>query len=497
MLLKRVASLILSGALVVGIMAGCTKIEGNNATTAATQASVGTTAKPSQTEPVTIRYLCSYRPVIDVMTKNGEDLNNNRIAKAHNENSGITVQWEMLPKTDADTKIAMIFAGGDVPDLISLFRDNAFKYAAQGALMPLDDLIKNYGQDYLDITPKDVLDAVKYNGKSIAYAMRGEGATEVTNYGVIVRRDIMDELGLQDPKTIDEFLTLMKTVKDKKNMIPIECSNVLLQPIMGAFGVAGRTVVKDGKLEFAMIQPEFKEYLAFIKNMYDNGLVKDQTQKYVEGRAFSFMSSWVDIALNKAKITEKFPQAKMDFIPYPEGKNGMKGSMQNTIYSLLTSIPAKAKQPEAAARFVNYMGTEKAGIIQDHGIESIDYKVENGNIVQTLEQQQNVTWKICYQTIVREDSFPKRLKLKGFDWEYGRQTEMCKGCILPEATLVSPPIEEFDTKWADLNKHVEEYSTKVVMGAASLDDFDKYVQEFNAKGGKEAIDAINEWYTKK
>ncbi len=504
MALKRIVSTALAAVMALSLMAGCTKNEGTQASSTGTQTTNETSAQKTPDAKPAIRYLHGYHNSVDLITKNGEDLNNNRISKAHNENTGINVQWEMLPKSDADTKIAMAFSSGDVPDLITLTKDNAFKYAAQGAIAPLDELISKYCPNYLSITPQDIQDAVKSNGESIAFAMLGEGALEVASSGTVVRRDIMDELGLKDPKTLDEYVALMKTVKEKKNMIPIESSDVLLQPVMGAFGVAGRTVVKNGKLEFSYIQPEFKEYLAFVKGMYDQGLidrefalVKDNSQKLLEGRAFAMMSDWIGIAINKTKLADKFPQAKLDHIPYPEGKNGMKGSIQTTLYGILTCIPAKAKNKEAAAQFVNYMGSEKAGLVQDYGIEGVDYKVENGKIVQTLEEQTNVTWKICYQTIVRADSFPRRLKLKGFDPEYNRQAEFSKGAIITEPTLVAPPIEKYDGKYADLKKHVDEYTTKVAMGAASLDDFDRYVQEFNAKGGKEAIDAMNEWYTKK
>jgi len=38
---------------------------------------------------------------------------------------------------------------------------------------------------------------------------------------------------------------------------------------------------------------------------------------------------------------------------------------------------------------------------------------------------------------------------------------------------------------------------KFVMGKRPLDEFDKYVQEFNAKGGTNAINAMNEWFASK
>ena len=227
MALKRIVSTALAAVMALSLMAGCTKNEGTQASSTGTQTTNETSAQKTPDAKPAIRYLHGYHNSVDLITKNGEDLNNTRISKAHNENTGINVQWEMLPKSDADTKIAMAFSSGDVPDLITLTKDNAFKYAAQGAIAPLDELISKYCPNYLSITPQDIQDAVKSNGESIAFAMLGEGALEVASSGTVVRRDIMDELGLKDPKTLDEYVALMKTVKEKKNMIPIESSDVL------------------------------------------------------------------------------------------------------------------------------------------------------------------------------------------------------------------------------------------------------------------------------
>jgi len=38
---------------------------------------------------------------------------------------------------------------------------------------------------------------------------------------------------------------------------------------------------------------------------------------------------------------------------------------------------------------------------------------------------------------------------------------------------------------------------KFIMGKRDLSEFDKYVQEFDAKGGKTATEALNEWFKKK
>ena len=66
-----------------------------------------------------------------------------------------------------------------------------------------------------------------------------------------------------------------------------------------------------------------------------------------------------------------------------------------------------------------------------------------------------------------------------------------------EATHLAPPIPAFDDNLTLLEEVVYENAVKFIMGARSLDEFDQYVKEFNNKGGKKAIDVMNEWYTNK
>jgi putative aldouronate transport system substrate-binding protein len=87
-----------------------------------------------------------------------------------------------------------------------------------------------------------------------------------------------------------------------------------------------------------------------------------------------------------------------------------------------------------------------------------------------------------------------RLKAKSLLPYYEPQLKFKKS---REETNFAPSSEAYDTKFTELRNYVEENSMKFIMGKRDLSEFDKFTQEFDAKGGKTAIDALNEWFTKK
>jgi len=48
-------------------------------------------------------------------------------------------------------------------------------------------------------------------------------------------------------------------------------------------------------------------------------------------------------------------------------------------------------------------------------------------------------------------------------------------------------------KWATLDKLEKEMFTKIIMGAASVDEFDTFVEDWNKLGGEKILQEINEW----
>ncbi|MBB3067796.1 hypothetical protein FHS14_000766 [Paenibacillus baekrokdamisoli] len=51
-------------------------------------------------------------------------------------------------------------------------------------------------------------------------------------------------------------------------------------------------------------------------------------------------------------------------------------------------------------------------------------------------------------------------------------------------------------KGAQLDKLLNETFVKIIMGSASIDEFDKYVKSWKALGGDDITNEVNDWYDK-
>ncbi|WP_141501684.1 extracellular solute-binding protein [Paenibacillus luteus] len=438
--------------------------------------------------------------------KGSDTMNNNKIINKLRENSGFNIQYESLPNENPSQKISIVFASGDVPDLIMVAgKSDYFKLAKQGALEPLDDLIANEIPNLSTMATNESLDALRYDGK--LYAIPYRNALKVSN-GLIARADILKELNLNTPTTIEEFYLTMKTIKEKKNITPLTMATSSAGsffdgffPFAAAFGVSTPTVVKDGELKFSWIQPEYKEFITTLKKWFDEGLLdpefavnKDSKDKLINGTAVFntlYFSSGIDV--DKA-LQEKKDGGSVQFIAPPVGINGQSGIQDASISTQYIVIPKQAKNKLGAAQYLNFLYKQETDILLNYGIKDEDYTEANGEYTQSKEQSDKIAWRSMYGLGDTDFGIDARLKAKNLLPYYEPQLAFKKS---REETNYAPSIEAFDSKFPELRNFAEENAMKFIMGKRDLSEFDKFTKEFDAKGGKAAIDAVNEWYTQK
>ncbi|SDC48773.1 putative aldouronate transport system substrate-binding protein [Paenibacillus sp. UNCCL117] len=496
MLFRKSSFIGLSALLLTGVAAGCSQQQGTG-----TQAG-GTSGSKNKD----IKVMMSYHASMEQF-KGTDNMNDNKLTKVIREKTGLNVKYESLPKDNPSQKVSIILASGDVPDLMRINgKSDYFKLAQQGAFEPLDELIQQYIPNISSMNTKEVLDAARYEGK--IYGLPHRVAQKV-GVGILSRSDILQEAGVAEPKTIDEFYAALKTIKEKKNMAPLtaKASNpgsftASFLPFAGAFGVGTTTVVKNGQLAFSWLQPEYKEFLTTMKKWYEEGLIdqefsinKDEKDKMINGTAAFSVSYWADAFTIDRSIKEKKNGGALRYIAPVTGKNGQSGVPEEAVAGgSYWVIPKQAKNKQGAAEYISYIYGEEADKLLTYGIEGQDYKMENGKAVQTPEQSNEIPWRTLYFLGDSDPSFFARLEAKGF-LPYYQPLEPFKRNR--EETVFSPSVEAWDTKFTELRNFTEENALKFIMNKRSLDEFDKFVQEFNAKGGKAAIEAMNAWYTKK
>lgn len=502
--MKRTSRIIAAIVLSAVLLSGCGgKAGGGNAKGPDGAAS---TPQAKDEKPKTVKVLRGYNAAIETF-KGGEDINNNDIIKAIREKTGIDVVFELLPKDNPVQKVSMVMASGDVPDLMVIsYTDKAlfYRYAAQGALTPIDDYLNKYCADYKKIIPDpDIFKVVTYDGKIYGFPYY---QTQRSNYGMMIRSDWLKELNQQVPKTIDELYNVLKALKDKKQISPYTLAGsgqgqfiTSYEGLAGAYGLSTTVVDKGGKLEFSYVQPEMKEMLAFYRKLYDEGILDKEfgvnkgtttKEKMIGEKAGYAQVSWWDAKTIEESLKQKGAEKTVQLIPPPVGKDGKSGFKALPPVANYYVIPKGAKEPEAAAKLMNALSTDEIFSIVNYGFKDKHYTLQNGDVKPT-DEAQNIQWRVAYQLLDNEKSFNERSKIKGF-FPYYEPTS--KWATNKDMIDYTPDIEAYDKKFVEIRDYAQENFIKFIMGARNLNEFDKFVEEFNSMGGKAAIDAVNTWY---
>ena len=124
----------------------------------------------------------------------------------------IKLKLDRVANNEYDQLLDLAFASGEIPDVFDLSMDNLALYAGQNAIADLTDLVEN--SDFYSLVDPSVWDSIRVNGK--IYGIPKEVQSPTCTY---VRQDWLDRLGMEAPKTYDEFITMLERFK---NEIP-EC----------------------------------------------------------------------------------------------------------------------------------------------------------------------------------------------------------------------------------------------------------------------------------
>ena len=203
-------------------------------------------------------------------------------AAAWQEQTGVTL--ELLYGED----FSLLLASGDYPDIInygwSSYPGGADKAVQDGIIVPITDYLATHAPDYkaaLDSREMWSKPATTPAGDIVAfYNLRSEPA--LNSYGLIIREDWLNTLGLAAPATLDELHGALVAFKEQMGATaPFSMTLNDLRNI-GRFGLltspfglvsAGYYNV-DGKVHFGAFEPEYKDYLTFLNQLYQDGLLE-------------------------------------------------------------------------------------------------------------------------------------------------------------------------------------------------------------------------------
>lgn len=317
------------------------------------------------------------------------------------EKLGIELKLSMLPssETDRDAKLNAAAAGQNLPDLFTVNREPWLKMIDSGLLAELDDMYEKMPHRTEVMYDQTAKNFTTVNGHSYGLASPGSIAR---NEGLLIRKDWLDKLGLQVPKTTEEFMTVMKAFTEKDPdgngvddtygygaFIEIyqhqEGFGRRLEPIMGAFGVEGTWSMKKETAGLNLLRPEYFDAVAYVKRMVDeraidpNWLVykKDDFRGAWKQGKFGLMreqNAAFASESNYKPFDKNFPNGEWIIIDPPVGPTGKSSTGCFIQGYRITAVSKKSEaKKDAIARLLEWMSSDEGYFLLGWGEEGVNY----------------------------------------------------------------------------------------------------------------------------
>lgn len=348
-------------------------------------------------------------------------IDNNRWTKWLNENGPVNGKYVPIPRGESVQKLNLLFASGDAPDVVFEF-DTGFRNQMyqQKMIMPVDELIEESSTDYkqlLEKYPEIKKAAVKPDGKMYEF---GRVSPLVGFQSLFIRKDWLDNLGLQVPQTTEELFEVAKAFTEQDpdgNGVKDTFGIALSGETGGTINTMFRNVtwvVDNGKLVRGWEQENAAN--AFKKRLYDAGLVdKDfladkngqkAQQDWNNGKIGIFVGRTIDLVnFNQyyEQLKTNVPSAEVQAIKLPKSEFGRFAIGVNNPVQMTTIINARTKDPKAAMAYIDFMASRTAGEILRFGEEGVDStKGANGCLqpINAEEFNKHVSWNIDFQLLL-------------------------------------------------------------------------------------------------
>ncbi|MDR0220766.1 MAG: extracellular solute-binding protein, partial [Lachnospiraceae bacterium] len=226
-----------------------------------------------------------------------EDFANNQYKRWLEAQTGLNIEMVWLPARDAEQAAMLALSSGEnLPDAYvgfgsssySIFNNpNIQRYGEQGAIIPLNELIEEYGENikalYAELPENNIAELMTSADGNI-YFMPGFSSSQITRYRQMMWVNVgwLEALGLEMPATTDEFAAMLRAFKQAyPDSIPMagtedyyskQASDFLINAFIYNDTNNSRLLLENGQIGFTPVKDEWREALAYLRGLYDEGL---------------------------------------------------------------------------------------------------------------------------------------------------------------------------------------------------------------------------------
>lgn len=475
----------------------------------------------------------------------GETYENNAYTRLLNERLNVQNQdvFEAMDEQYTDS-VTMVIAQNDLPDVMIVEDLDELQYLVDNDMIAdltdsynncMSDTIKNIYGSY----GRDILDVVTFGGKIMAIP-----ETNISDGPNLIwlRKDWMDALGLSAPRTLSDVEEIIRQFKEKDpghngagNTVGLVCDTSLcggcgysseytLDIIFAAYGAFPKQWIydEDGNVVYGSVQPEAKEALAHIHELYKEGILDQDflmrtssnlIELIVDGQCGSFFGPWWAPNNTLMQAVEQNKDAEWQPYLIATEKSGFTSYHTQNPSGKYIVVRKGYEYPEIACKIVSVLFDYLRYNDRDNQ-EIVDYYKENVDPTArpfAINVDYNNALQICYgelNHVFAGDKSADELNVLEYsyyeacesylkdaenasaeDWAaYTSRITACKilndGRTNKVESLYFGETETMVTDWWSLENLESDTYLKIVTGESALDEFDRFVENWYQNGGE-------------
>lgn len=429
-----------------------------------------------------------------------------------------------------DTKLNTLFAGGDMPDLVTIFDSNSqVARKAESWAYPLQDLADKYDPYFYDVAAEDTLNWYKLSdGKSYGYpdysntAKDFESGQIFSRDAFIIRQDVYEAIGKPDMSTPEGFEKAMKDIKAQfPDLVPFGfndfaadgTSNGSMDSVLqDRLGVP--YLDKDGKYNDRNLDEDYLKWIKTFRQVRADGNISDDTftddgekfkEKVSTGKYASMMiGSFVNQGISLQQFASSNPTGQYIAVDGILSTKGNEPTLTQAGISgwMINYISKNCKDPAKAIQIYTYLLSDYGGMLTNYGIKGETYEDAGDGKVkytpETREIQLNDSEKFQKEYRIGEfiqfghDRY-KALSDESYVDAVKQMQEWGEGKLTPQFATENIGPEAASQEARALSAITTNWSTTLVgmLRSDSDDAADKLLEDYKTFQKQNNIDGIN------
>jgi len=495
MKMKRILS---TAVMVMLVLTGC------GSARAPETESNGETAQGGAGDPVEISVMLQLNPEIV--------LDNNPVIEEIEKKLNIKLNIEAPPLNGYEDRVKMAMATGEMPDLLHYGADIfATQWAEEGLLLDVTDEIQKYPDLANNISQEQLGDTEFFSDGKIYGVPRPNSADK---WGYLINQAWLDEVGLEAPKTIDEFIEVCRAFtnddpdgngNDDTFGASLNAQQASLDSgvwhLMNDFLSSAYYISSwhqglpdvDGEARLRALKSEYSEYMQLLFDLYSEGIIdrefithggEESQEKFAQQKVGiigasegSYMTSIIErYSLNAEDYTFVQPLVEN------EGDRPVYAVPPSCWMAYYVNANSSPEKQDAVLRLLDFANSEEGFILMQMGVEGLhydSYDIDTRTVVRTPEQVE-ARDKATSNMFAMANAFGEKQALEGGStpenvaiWQ--EQTAVSSAATTSIYFGATKMLDKIGVEFPDDLQTINSLEVRFVTGEAELDELMEFV----------------------